>query len=657
VSRRAASLAAVLVLLAFGAFAQPKPAAPPPTSLHLNPDEVRQQLSSHEELVDVNNETTVARYLQALEAASSPDDQGQLVQELTDYLVQRGLTPSPDAAEGLLDLALKAMREGRSEDFKRLAGYAQSFAPGHPAIHLALATEARGRQGTLSVTFLFESLAALLSAFADPTWRPVALANLAIWSRVASFLLLGVVAVLLFLRYNTLLRHDVQEWLGSTEARWTRAAGWIALFMPSLLFLSGYWWVIYWAAVFLLYARWPERTAVLLGVAGLAASGWFALASEQGLYVAQSQPQWSNLRCYANRMDTGPDRSLEEEAAGDANLRTLYRTVLANRYLLQGSYIRAEKIYLDVDRESGGSAPARNNLGCLYYFQGRFQEAIAQFTKATELRGDMAEPLFNRSLSKNKLFDFTGAEADQAQARILNPALFDRLGQIQSEDWVPLAVYPPLEKTRAVGLAQATRRSTGLSGPLSTPVTAASGLLKPSFGAPALILAAVCMGLALVKKRAFFARACFKCGRPYCPRCKTSLDFESFCGQCVHLYIKQDGVSPEARLKKNYEVESHNRAQSIARTILALVAPGAGHVWEGHPIQGIFILALWCSLLAGFLLHLWAYAFPAPAAAGTLAPAYSLVASSLMALVWVVFGLLKALSRPATLRADTRGKR
>lgn len=655
-ARAALAAALLLALLALPAAAQQPPAgAGVGPVIHLNPDDIRQQLSTHEELVDVNNETTVARYIQALAAATSPDDQSQLAQELTDYLVQHGLTPSPDTAEAFLSLAAQARKQGRLEDFQRLVAYAQSFAPGHPAVHLALADDAKERQGALSVTFLYESMASLLSALADPSWQPIALADLALWTRIASLLLLAALSALLFFRYNSLLRHDVQEWLGSTEAPWTRAAGWIVLFLPALILLSGYWWIVYWAGIFLIYARWSERVAVLLGIAALVASGWFALSAEQGLYVAQSQPHWSNLRSYANRMDTGPDRSLEEEAAGDANLKPLYRTVLANRFLLQGSYIRAEKIYLEVDRESGGSAPVRNNLGCLYYYQGRYQEAIAQFGKALELRPDTAEAHFNRSLARNKLFDFSGAEDDQARVRTLNPALFERLSQVQSEDWVPVPIFPAPEKTLAVALTQATRRPTGLSRALSSPVTAVSGILQPAFGALALILAVVFLVLGTVKKRGFFSRVCFKCGRPYCPRCKTSLEFESFCGQCVHLYIKQDGVSPEARLKKNYEVETYNRAQGIARAALSLLAPGAGHVWEGHPIQGLFILALWCALLAGFLIRPWAYPFPAPT--DSLGAAYTLTASAVMTVVWVVFGLLKAVSRPAPAWADKRGKR
>ncbi len=646
---------ALLTVLAWNLSAPAQQGGPPPT-LHLNPEDVRRQLSSRVELVDVNNETTLVKYVQAFKAATTPDDQSQLVQELTDYLLQHGLSPSPDAAEAFLSLAIEARRAGRPEEFARLAGYAQSFDPGHPAIHMALASEARERQGTLSLTFLYESLAALLDSFTDVAWKPTSLANLALWTRAASLLLLAVLALLLFLRYNALLRHDVQEWLGSTEAAWTRAASWLVLFLPALLLLSGYWWVVYWGALFLIYSRALERLAVLLAVACLAASGWFGLWAQQQLYLSQVQPHASNLRCLANRMDVGPDRSLEEAAEGDANLKGTYLVILADRLLLQGSYVRAEKLYTEADRNQGGSAPACNNLGCLYYYQGRFQEAIAQFGRAIELRPDLGAAFFNRALAKNKLFDFSGAKEDQDKARTLDAPLFARLGKIQSEDWVPVPVFVPLEKTRTLALAQSLQKPTGLTRALAGKVTPATGILSPPFSTPAIVLALGFLLGALIRRRAFFSHACYKCGRPYCDRCKTSLEFESFCGQCVHLYIKQDGVSPEARLKKNYEVETHNRGQNIFRSVLSLVAPGAGHIWEGRALQGLLILALWCALLAGFLTAPWFYPLPAPPSAGSLAPAYTLAASAIMAVVWLVFGLLKALSRPAPVW-DGRGRR
>ncbi len=351
-TRRLRHLAAAAFLaIAPAILAQQGPPAP---TIHLNPDEVRKQLSTHEELVDVNNETTLAKYVQAFKAAASPDDQAQLVQELQDFLVQHGLSPSPDAAEAFLQMALEARGQGKSDLFARTIAYAQAFDPGSPAVHLALARDAREAHGLWSPTFLFESMAALLDAFVRPASRPIAMANLALWARMAGLLLLAALSLLMFFKYNSLLRHDVQEWLGSTEAKWTRAAGWIVLFFPSLLLLSGYWWIIYWAAIFLIYARWPERVAVLLAIAAVVASGYFALGAEQDLFVSGAQPQWSNLRSYGNRIDVGPDRALEDRAADDSMLGPFYKLILANRLMLHGSYLQAERLYQEVDKSEGG---------------------------------------------------------------------------------------------------------------------------------------------------------------------------------------------------------------------------------------------------------------------------------------------------------------
>ena len=140
---------------------------------------------------------------------------------------------------------------------------------------------------------------------------------------------------------------------------------------------------------------------------------------------------------------------------------------------------------------------------------------------------------------------------------------------------------------------------------------------------------------------------CFKCGRPFCQRCKTSLEFESFCSQCVHLFIKQDGVSPEARIKKNYEVEQYNRVQRIERAVLSLVAPGAGHLFEGRPFSAFFLLFLWCGCLSGLALGLYAlpFSFPPLVGTGALKSAATTLSVLVMVLLWGGFGLPTALRR------------
>jgi hypothetical protein len=616
--------------------------------LHLNPEAVREQMAtSHDELVDVNNQTTFTKYLQAFSSSANPEDQQQIVSELTDYCVQRGLRPSSDAAELFLALALEAKDQGRAEDCLRYCQVAASFAPSHPAVHLAAAAALRQRHSAFSGQYLYEVMAAFFSSFRDVETRWVALSNLALWARASAFFLLGILGLLLFVQYQALLRHDVKEWLGGGESSLLDLAGYIVLFAPSLLFLAGYWWIIFWAGIFLWYARWPERIVTLAAMVLLVASGAAALVSQQRLYLTQTTPHVSNVRCYANRIGVGPDAYLASHLSPDDPQNRAYAFLLACRYLLHGSYLKAENTFRPLLANDAQDAEVHNNLGCIYFYENRYQEAIHEFSMAIRLRPDMASAYLNRSLAETKIFDFSGSQEDQEKARKLDPSRLRSAGERQAEEWGPAPSWMPLQTTRAMAERAAASRGSSLRGPLKLGASAAGFVLRPAFSLWTVLSAVLFLGFALTRKAGFFARACLKCGRPFCSRCKTSLEFESFCSQCVHLYIRQDGVSPEARLRKNYEVERFYQVQRIQRAIFSLAAPGAGNFLDGRPFSALFLLVLWCGLLAGLFAGSYTYpfAFAVPVTTSAFKALYAVVALILMVLLWVLFGLPTALRK------------
>ena len=437
----------------------------------------------------------------------------------------------------------------------------------------------------------------------------------------------------------------MHEWLGGQDQVWNRAAGWVALFLPSLLFLSGFWWCVYWAGVFLLYARRSEKVVTLLVGVFFVGSGLLATWTAQELYLTQSPPHVSNLRCYQNRIDIGGDTYLAPVVASQDPRRDTYAFLLASRHLVHGSYPKAEELYKALLAKDPTNAAVANNLGCILCYEGRYQEAIQLFTKAVEAKEDLAAAYFNRGLARTKIFNFSEAKEDQEKARAIDRDFLSAHNLSKQEDWGPVAVFLPQDLTRDMAVGQEAERTGRTSLPKKPTLNWVALALRPPFGAAVPLLLLGFLSVTLTKKRGTFAQACYKCGRPFCPRCKTSLEFESHCAQCVHLYIRQDGVSPEARLKKNYEVEQHNRFLRIMRATFSLLAPGAGHFVEGRPFSSLFLLSQWCGLLAACLLK--AYALPLPAGIGTdpFWSAYSVAGFVLMLLLWLSFGLPKAMSQ------------
>ncbi len=338
--------------------------------LHLDPDAVRQQMaSSRDTLVDVNNETTIIKYLHTLAGTRTTEDQDQIISEMTDYAIGRGLRPSPDIAEAFLSMGLDAKTRGKWAEYRRMARYAESFDPDLPSIHLALAETARHHDGVFSGEYIFETLAAFFTSFRNIETRWIALSNLLIWLRITLFILLGVISLLLLLKYQALLRHDVREWLGGGDSKWIEVAGWVAVFLPSLLLLSGYWWIIYWAGIFLLYARWSERVVTIVVVLLFATVSALTFFCLQRLYLDQAPPNVSNVRCYANRIDAGLDAYLANHTSPKDPLERTYSFLLAGRYMLHGSYLKAENLY----RRTSQGEPGRR--------QGRQQPRLHLFLR------------------------------------------------------------------------------------------------------------------------------------------------------------------------------------------------------------------------------------------------------------------------------------
>lgn len=612
----------------------------------LNPDEIRKVVTtSNVEISGDNVEAIIRGFIIKIQETEDPSEQRSIVQDLYDDCLSSGLNPSPDIAEIFLVMANQAKEKGDIEKFGRYLDYGLMFDQKNPAIHQALAAVTLENKGILSFEYFFQALAGWLYSCTNFETRYVSLANLALWLRILSFLLLAVISIILFVRYNSLVRHDVEEKLQIDDEKLKKTVGYLLLFLPCLFLLSGYWLIVYWASLFLVYARWQEKIITIFSVILLLVSGALSLNLQQELFLSMYPPHFSNVRCYSNRVDIGPDMILTQHVDSNDPLSDTYTFVLANRYLFHRSYIQAEKYYVELLKRRPDDPYIMNNLGCLYFYQQRIPEAINEWSKAIEIKQNFAVAYLNRSLGKNKQFDFEGAKEDQDRCRALDPVLFQRFTETQVDELIPFPFYPSLDSTKTIAVEQFKHFNKSLQGPLKPTQSKLALLYRPTFSLATIILFGIAMFIIITKKRDKFARACYKCGRAYCASCKTSLEFESFCGQCVHLYIRQDGVSPQARMQKNYEVEVFNRNGKLIRAFFALFFPGAGHIWEGHITSGFIILFMWLIFLSGFLVRIFAYPAPFVLVGKASNSAYNFIAVLFMVILWFLFGLAKALSR------------
>jgi hypothetical protein len=110
-------------------------------------------------------------------------------------------------------------------------------------------------------------------------------------------------------------------------------------------------------------------------------------------------------------------------------------------------------------------------------------------------------------------------------------------------------------------------------------------------------LASLLLGVALWLRRrgAGLANSCIKCGRTFCPRCKSARESATYCTQCIHIYLKRDGVSLDTKRQKLEEVSDHQAAVTRRNRLLSIFLPGSAQLVEGRGalgLIGVFLFAL-----------------------------------------------------------------
>jgi hypothetical protein len=124
-----------------------------------------------------------------------------------------------------------------------------------------------------------------------------------------------------------------------------------------------------------------------------------------------------------------------------------------------------------------------------------------------------------------------------------------------------------------------------------------SALNPLTLGALTALLLAVLLWLK--RRRNGFANACIKCGRTFCHRCKSARESSTYCTQCIHIYLKRDGVSLDTKRKKLEEVSDHQVAVLRRNRLFATFLPGSAQLMEGRMISGMigfFLFALFVAI-------------------------------------------------------------
>ena len=266
-----------------------------------------------------------------------------------------------------------------------------------------------------------------------------------------------------------------------------------------------------------------------------------------------------------------------------------------------GLYDAAAWAYREGLRLAPDSGPISLSLGTIEYLQGDYNAALQAFQAAMERGVDPLVGNYDLSMALAQIYHFRESEEAMAAARRADDGRLATLlkGHDQQQLLTPTV-------TMADAQAMIARKDPVLllnRGLLPPPLARDRTVLNPLALAAgfALLLA---LGHFLVREHTTgFAASCLKCGRSFCHRCKLSRESQSYCTQCINIFLKKDMVASDVQLAKRRQVTRHRLVTGVERRVADLLLPGLGLGISGRPIVGVS-LAL-ASLIGVAVAFVW----------------------------------------------------
>jgi tetratricopeptide (TPR) repeat protein len=488
--------------------------------------------------------------------------------------------------------ALRYLEEGNGPLVFAALQHAEAFDPGRPQTHLV-----RARAHWKMDRAALPAAAELFAVGRTSLLR--SLQELRLFHRLAFVAALGLIATgltfvaAMLVRYHRAFRHEVQErsartgWLG-----WSGPIGWLFLALPLALWVGAGWTAVYLLVVLFRFMTGTERLAAVAMLA-LGAVAWPLYGLVVGLYGTSADPAVrTTLTSVGGEYD--PDRIVRLRGLVESHPDDpVYRFLLAGMYRNGRYFEEAFEEYRKVLELEPSNAMAWINIGNIFYTTSQFSEAIANYRKALELQPDSFLAHFNLHLAESEDFRFNAAEESLERARRIDAErvarVFSQSGD-RDQHLSVLEATPELAPLWEAAVAGRTGvRTSKQHGHERSPRWWAN----PAAIVCGTALAGSCVLLLLGGRPS--ARGCVRCGRPFCARCKRGDKAPDCCTQCMHLFVLRDGLAPETKSRKLYEVRRHETRGRLLRRIASAVVPGAVHVERGRTVPGLLLVFGWCA--------------------------------------------------------------
>ena len=508
----------------------------------------------------------------------------QKVEEIVRHAKKIGLKRLTDLSLAATLMARKELAQGNREKARWALDGAIRLDPDLPEARwcrVALALEA----DKLSVPR--ELLGAIRAVFVDLEGRRVLFVRAALLVVLTLAAVGAAFVVLLVAVEGRRLFHDLTELTGRRIARPADAVLAAAIIALPLFFALDVAWFLLW--LFVLSFGYAERYVRWAALAGLIPLVLVAPALDRAaakLAVSASPVLRGAEALQEKRYD---QRVLDDLEAvknlfpEDADLRFL----LGCLYQQLGQNDRAVAEYTVAAQVSTVEVRALINRGDIRFVDGDFGAAQEDFQEALRRDPRDVRARYNLSLVYSETFRTVEAQERLTEARALDNALVTQFLDSPTLVKVVSLGYTPEEALEKVGALQSDSRSRRVLGHFHVGSDARTWAVPFAVAIPFVVAAA--FGLdSFRRKRRGYALSCDKCGRTFCRLCKPPGESPLLCSQCIHVYLKKDGVSIETKLQKVEEVRRRQgfegrlqRGAQRAPPRRRVPLPGAGRDGDG----------------------------------------------------------------------------
>jgi tetratricopeptide (TPR) repeat protein len=417
--------------------------------------------------------------------------------------------------------------------------------------------------------------------------RHALIASLGSWLLLVIGWTLGVAILLQVLRYIRQIAHDAVETAGLLFRRPNAIVlAVVILFLPVFAGLGPIWLGVYVFSLSWAYMGVGQRVAAVLTCCVLALlvpalSGWQravvrspSVEERLAIMLGERGIDPSTLREFAG---------FEREFEGIAAYHLILGELVRMHGDAEGARIQFQKSALNDDIDP---APLIF-LGNLAMEEGDIARAIQRYNAAIDLepRSGLAYHNLSSAYDQSRRFE-DGSEAHDT-ARSLMEGRPETVGIRGRDDRIRYPRLGTVEIRRVVNEA-----------PPDIPLVAAG----PAFGAslPGQLLeptsrvfwtlALLGLLIMLLRRRWMWtAQICTKCGKVFCPRCKTATESASYCSQCISVFLKRDMVSIEQQSAKAEQIRRWMLWSSIGRRVAGVVVPGSSHLLNEGVGLGLLI--------------------------------------------------------------------